>query len=287
MFEYWFMFFIAILVATAAMTLGVGGALFFSPIFLILFPILGVPILSPADAFGAALITEVFGFASGLIGYYRKKLIDYKTAFTILVVTVPLAIVGTLVKRFLPDTEILNLVFGIGLLFLAIYVFVNVGKEKQGSPIPGKSAPRRNLTDIDNNTYEYLVCNQMQGRAFTGAGAFITGLISVGVGESVVSTLRIRCGVPMKVATGTSVLVVTLTVLSAALTDVVWLLGSTGIESIPLTLIMFTVPGVLIGGQIGAKFASRVSSHTAERLLILTFLVFGGIMTIKWFLGII
>ena len=39
MYEYWFMFFVAIIVATTAMTLGVGGALFFSPIFILLFPI--------------------------------------------------------------------------------------------------------------------------------------------------------------------------------------------------------------------------------------------------------
>ena len=58
-FEYWFMFPVAILVATTAMASGVEGATFFTPIFLL---VLGLPI---EVAIGTGLITEVFGFASG------------------------------------------------------------------------------------------------------------------------------------------------------------------------------------------------------------------------------
>ncbi|MHA2226233.1 MAG: hypothetical protein ACXAC8_13575 [Candidatus Hodarchaeales archaeon] len=68
-----------IIVAFITITLGIGGALFFSPLFIILFPIVGVPNLSSADAFGATLLTEVFGFTSGLFGYSKK--IDFKICF--------------------------------------------------------------------------------------------------------------------------------------------------------------------------------------------------------------
>ena len=58
--EYWFMLPIAILFATTAMASGVEGATFFTPMFILA---LGLP----ADtAIGTGLITEVFGFASGL-----------------------------------------------------------------------------------------------------------------------------------------------------------------------------------------------------------------------------
>ena len=62
---YWFMFPISILIATVAMTFGIGGAAFFSPTFAILFPLVNVPTLSASEAFGASLFTEMFGFASG------------------------------------------------------------------------------------------------------------------------------------------------------------------------------------------------------------------------------
>ena len=50
-FTYWFMFPISILIATVAMTFGIGGAAFFSPTFAILFPLLNVPTLSASEAF--------------------------------------------------------------------------------------------------------------------------------------------------------------------------------------------------------------------------------------------
>ena len=68
---YWFMFPVAICVATSAMLSGIGGAAIFAPIFMIIFPLLGpeYPFQSIAAAIGVALLTEVFGFSSGFVGY--------------------------------------------------------------------------------------------------------------------------------------------------------------------------------------------------------------------------
>ena len=70
--QYWFMLPVSVLIATIAMASGVGGATFLSPFFILA---LGLP---PEVAIGTGLITEVFGFASGLFAYARKKLIDYR-----------------------------------------------------------------------------------------------------------------------------------------------------------------------------------------------------------------
>ena len=277
MYEFAFMFFVGIAIATLAMTLGMGGALMFSPFFIIVFPLIGLPPLSPADAFGAALLIEVFGFASGLVGYGRRKLIDYKTASVLIVVSIPSAIIGTIVKRKFLDPSILNAIFGAVLLILAIYVYRNTQKERQGPPIPSSNSPRRYLTDNENNIYEYQVCNQFQGRLLAGLGGASVGLISLGVGETTVTTLRVRCGVPMRIATGTSVFVVAVTVLSAALTDIALI----GFESVPWSLVLFTIPGVLIGGQIGPNLATKLSSETGEKILIVVFLFFGILMLFK------
>ena len=58
--EYWYMLPIFILIATIAITSGVEGATFFAPIFILVLK------LPPEVAIGVGLITEVFGFASGL-----------------------------------------------------------------------------------------------------------------------------------------------------------------------------------------------------------------------------
>jgi len=70
--EFWFMFPVSVVVATVAMASGVEGATFFAPIFM-----LGLGL--PAEvAIGTGLITETFGFASGLFSFGRKRLIDYR-----------------------------------------------------------------------------------------------------------------------------------------------------------------------------------------------------------------
>ena len=72
--RYAFMLPTATLVATSCQLAGIGGAALFSSIFLLVFPFLGsqYPLDSAAVAFASALLTEYFGFASGLSGYARR-----------------------------------------------------------------------------------------------------------------------------------------------------------------------------------------------------------------------
>ena len=87
---YWFMFPVALGIATLANATGIEGATFFSPIFMLILR------LDPRiSIIGTALITEVFGFGSGISAYMRRKLIDFRLAGIILMAMVPLAIVGS------------------------------------------------------------------------------------------------------------------------------------------------------------------------------------------------
>lgn len=109
------MFPAAIMIATFAMASGVGGATFFSPLFILA---LGLP---PEVAIGAGLITEVFGFASGVYAYVRKRLIDYKLGTNLLLVTIPMALAGAWVSGHVAP-EILKVILGVKL-------FAGVGSE--------------------------------------------------------------------------------------------------------------------------------------------------------------
>ena len=76
------------------------------PIFVIIFPILGPEYpLTTAAAIGTALMTEVFGFSSGFIGYYRKGLIDFRSALPFIRVAIPVVIVGALMLALLKEQE--------------------------------------------------------------------------------------------------------------------------------------------------------------------------------------
>ena len=89
-FAYWYLFPIAIVIATVANGAGIGGATFFSPLFILALQ------LEPRVAIGAALTTEVFGFASGVIAHTRARTIDWSVAGMLAMVAVPAAVIGSL-----------------------------------------------------------------------------------------------------------------------------------------------------------------------------------------------
>lgn len=110
--EYWFILPISVAVATVAMASGVEGATFFAPIMM-----LGLG-LEPEVAIGTGLITEVFGFASGLYSYTKKRLIDYRLGSALLLTTIPLAVIGSWLAGEVPPI-VLKTILGVGLLVVA------------------------------------------------------------------------------------------------------------------------------------------------------------------------
>ena len=109
-YEYWYLLPLSILIATIAMSSGIGGAVFFSPLFMLALK------LDPKIAIGSALSTELFGFTSGLIAYYKAKLIDFKLARNLLLFSIPAAIIGTIYGGLISPI-VLKTIFGTGLLF--------------------------------------------------------------------------------------------------------------------------------------------------------------------------
>ena len=96
-------------------------------------------------------------------------------------------------------------------------------------------------------------------------GGLFTGAISTGLGELNSYFLLQRCKVPSKVAVATSVFAVAGTALSAAVGHLFGFIQS-GPETLGQVakIVVFTVPGVIIGGQLGPQLASRVSQKTLE-----------------------
>jgi uncharacterized membrane protein YfcA len=265
--QYWYMFPIAILIATIAMASGVGGATFFSPLFILA---LGLP---PEVAIGTGLITEVFGFASGLFAYIRKRLIDFSLGLTLLVVTIPLALVGTWVAG-LVDAEILKVILGVGLFAVALS-FLRAPEHKDVVRMNdaideeyGGDKAETCLVTADGEQVCYTVCNKTEGRLIAGVGGLFVGMISTGLGELNGYFLLQRCRVPSKVSVATSVFVVALIRFTQA--------GDEVLNTV-LSIVIFTVPGVIIGGQLGSRVASRIPQHTLERGLGVLFILVGAL----------
>ena len=225
--QYWFIFPISICIATTAMLSGIGGAALFIPIFVIIFPILGPEYpLTTAAAIGSALMTEVFGFSSGFVGYYRKRLIDFRGAVPFICVAVPIAVVGAVLLAVLKEQElILKGAYAILMMGLCPLILrhtppsdmsVEPGADGMNS---GNNRPVRTVTAKDRQTYTYLSPRLgAVGSCMTTVGGFLTGLLGVGIGEVIMPQLVKRNHVPVPVAAATSVFIVIVNIASASFT---------------------------------------------------------------------
>ena len=131
------------------------------------------------------------------------------------------------------------------------------------------------LVDSDGTRHAYAAPRaDVVAVVATALGGALTGLLSVGIGESVVPQLTRRGAagerVPLPVAAGTSVSVVIVVALAAAAAQAASLYGGGGggggaALAFPKNLVCWTVPGVVCGGQIGPRLQGKLRQSVAER----------------------
>jgi len=256
---YWYMFPIAIGIAFLANGAGIGGATFFSPLFIL------VLALNPKVAIGAALITEVFGFASGVTAHVRARTVDWKVVSLLVVASVPAAVVGSLIAGAI-SALLLKLVLGgvllaIGIAFLRHREGHGAEEDaaiERGEGVVPPSTSRRVVTR-DGETIDYELCRHNEGRWAAAFGGGLVGLISTGLGELNSYALVMRCRIPTRVTVASSVVVVAVTALAASVTHLYGFVrgGGDSLDTV-LAIVIFTVPGVIIGGQFGPQLSKRV-----------------------------
>jgi uncharacterized membrane protein YfcA len=283
---YWFMFPVSIAVATSAMLSGIGGAALFAPIFLIIFPLLGPEYVLPstAAAIGTALLTEVFGFSSGFIGYFRLRLIHFRSAIPFLLVSMPVSIVGALMLASLQEHELLlKGAYAFLMLILAPIIFLHHSPQQMLAEsedvFAGSDRESCSVTSASGQKYTFKKPRQgFFGALMTGTGSFLTGLLGVGIGETIMPQLVKRNHMPVAVAAATSVLIVIVTIACASFTQISALVAAGGVSAVPWNLVCYTAPGVLIGGQIGPFLQGKVSQRLLEKAIAILFAIIGVAM---------
>ena len=338
-FKYAFMFPTMTMVAVLCQSAGIGGAALLSPIFLLVFPILGdyfwssssyYMLPSASSAIASALLTECFGFASGLSGFWRRGLIDWATVQRTVLYSIPASLLGALIAPSLAaETQALRLLYAILMIAGSLYLALD---EKPAAvpddcPIPDDTAADdefRSLTSADGTVYTYLnPLVQLYGSSksdneddstkkpllskttvATVSGALITGLLGVGMGEVLLPQfVRLAC-MPLPVAAGTSVAVVVMTALTAALVQFLGLanelmaasasattaglsLTEALLQVIPWSLVQYTIPGAILGGQIAPWLAANriLNDDKVEDAVTILFAVIGVAFLLKFLFG--
>jgi uncharacterized membrane protein YfcA len=283
--EFWWVFPIALAICIAVCTVGISGAVLFVPFFSLAFPALGIP-LAPVQAVQVGLFTEIFGFASSTSAFWRNGLIDFRLASFALLFAVPLAVTGGLLAHALPGHLILLLVSVVMLLFS--FLLFRAPGEDTGEPgvvdanEAGQAQGQTSIAagqvvhrDRRDRVYRYRRGNDPLRAGAMAIGGLFQGLVGFSIGEIAIVEQALR-GVPMRLAVGTTHVVIAGSAIAAGASHATAVFGQGG--ALPWNLLAMTVPAVLLGGQMAGWLAGRVSQDALRRFLAL-FLIALALLT--------
>lgn len=274
--DYWFLTPVSVTAATVATMVGIGGPVFFTPLFIFVLE------LPPATAVAAALCTQSFGFLSGTIAYWRSHLVDRAHARYLLLFAVPAALVGSLLAGEVPP-PFLRKLFGCVALAISYQVYASAQRDRRRDTedLALGGGPNTVLVDRSGKTYRYVIGRRAEGAALSTVGAVLLGMISVGLAELQGYQLIARGRVPPPVAVATTVLVVLGAVVAASAGHLYKLSLSPGAElQRVVQILLFTVPGVLIGGQLGPLVQTRLNPRVTKAAIVVALLAVGGVMLV-------
>lgn len=297
---------ISLLICITVCTLAMEAAVLFVPGFVFLFPriIEGFPSMQPNEAIGLAITVEFFGYTSSVLGYWFRNQVDWRLGLRVLAYTIPLAILLRIVAFFVPGDSLL-FIFGVVLLVLAAIIYrayrnearhgcllcgdsiaaMRMGDDGEASgqvqvsldafTAAPPSAPKKERPNLGGS----IVFNWLDRVIISTAGA-LAGIIGVAIGEISNTFLTIRKKAPIKIATGTSALVLHITILAALCTNLIVLFGDfPALQAeeivIPWSIAFILAPVVIIGGQIGSMINSRLSDGVLLKTMMVAYVLVG------------
>jgi uncharacterized membrane protein YfcA len=247
------------------MMAGIGGAVLFAPFFMLVLR------LDPLIALGSGLVIEFFGFSSGVLGYARKKAINFHIVKHLIILTVPATIAGVILGRFVPAL-VLQAMLAMLLLFLS-FEFLRGGKECR------PKHPRH--TGITTTHKKGDLGIMIRGTSLVGG--LLVGMISAGLGEINDYNFLRKLKLPVSASSATSVFLIAMSATVGSISHAYFLVtrGELDVFTRVISLLIFIVPGVIIGAQVGVFLSGMVKAEQMSKLVGVLFAML-GIAT--WFL---
>lgn len=236
------------------MSAGVSGATLWVPVYLLWLR------LDTQLAFWLGLFTMLFGFGSGVYRNWRDGTYDGPLVRHALMASVPVALAAGWCAELINERVLVG-VFGTFLFFYAGLIAYRTLR-------PGADADRRR----DRPPYLRLVI-----------GGTLTGLISIGVGVlAMPAVLRHRSIRTPATAVGSLVMIIFFTSVAAVLGRLRPAFVDELRRDFPelVRILIWVLPGVVTGGQLGPRLARLLPSERQARLYFSTVLIGVGALTL-------
>jgi len=273
-FEFWWMLPVAFCICLIATSSSVEGAVFFTPIFILVFPLVAGVQIVPIEAIFLALSIELFGFGSAMIGYLRRRLVDLSIVGKVLPVSVPVGMGFGLLAHRVPSHLILGFLGGLMIILSALMLYSYLAGGFHEAAVEGEGPPTR--IDSLGRSYLYTYEHGLIGVSWSSLGGILVGLTGIGIGELTTTTLILRNKLPVRVAVGTGIMIVFFTAFMATLVHAY--VFSSGELNVHWNILFMTIPAVACGGQISPYINSRMDGEKMKAFLSLIFIVVGGLL---------
>jgi uncharacterized membrane protein YfcA len=246
--------------------LGLGGGILIVPLLTLVFG------LDLREAVGVSLVSVIMTSSAAAGVYLERHVADLRLGMRLELFTAFGALLGGSIA-FLIDERLLAILFAALLGYVA---FTMARGARSASSAPREPAPTDDETAAEASAYDggpeatpdvpaYEVRNLRLGQlGATGAG-IASALLGVGGGIIKVPLMHLAMGVPLRVATATSNLMVGIT---AAASSVIYLLRG----EIDPYVAGPTAIGVFLGASLGSRLAHRVDLRVLRWLFVVVLL---------------
>ena len=247
---------------------GGGGGTFVVPI------IVATVNENPSVLVGSVFFMYVVSSATGLVVFWRKRLVDFRTGIPLAIPTIPGVLIGTLLESVVSNAEFK---IGLGALTIFLAVCLLLFKREETAKPEGLSEKtvsdvslkkERRITDQSGRTFSY-VPRISYGVILNFAAGLVAGLFGAGAAVIIVPVIILLVKMPSLIAIATSRLVLTALNVSAVLTHV-------GIGSISPYYALVLGTGSIVGTVLGARIAFKIKGEHLTKIIVIV-LVFVGV----------
>ena len=231
---------------------GAGGGFLLTPVLLLVYPH-----DSPRTITAISLAAVWANSTSGTLAYARQRRIDVRSGVLFGVATLPGAVGGALLVRYVPR-QVFDGVMAAALGAVAVLITVRGGRPRSRA-----SGASRVVVDRRGNEWRYRV-PEARGVIYSIVVGFASSFLGIGGGVFHVPILVAMLGFPTHIATATSHFVLSMMSGAGAITHAVqgsYRVGHGLRRSIALAI------GVAVGAQAGAHVSTRAPAVLIERLL--------------------
>jgi uncharacterized membrane protein YfcA len=259
---YWLILFGFLIGILASMT-GIGGGIFAVPILVFFY---GETITSSQMATATSLAAIIFTAIASSFNYSRQRRIYYKTGLVLAVTSAPGSYFGAWVANRI-DSGLLGMIFGVFLIVVAARMVITmIKKKKEDSTLPVKTD-----SELVQHRRTLII-----GLSLGFFGGFASGLLGIGGGTLIVPIMTFGLGMPMFLATATSMFTMIITATAGSIQNF-----QQGVINLPFALLLAL--GTVVGAQVGASTSRKMSNRSLTFVFAAVLIAAGVNMLIKYY----